>query len=281
MPQLANYPNVFIGSSTKALPVARAVGRELQDAALTSIWDAAFEPGTWLLGGILERARQSDFGIFVIHADDIVSIKGEDLHSVRDNVLFEAGVFMGTLGTERTILLWPQGREVGPRLRLPTDLEGLLRLDYKAAGKGKKPDVRRAVERLRKRIHSLGPALKTGYNELALLKQALYERDIGVKGAATESLRNVLQSGARARKRPWFATSPVASLMAALKERYRDSVVDSVYWWLILYGVITFDNIEQWTSGEWHYKDSVQFATLTPRGVVLLNDLRTSAMAKD
>jgi hypothetical protein len=47
-----------------------------------------------------------------------------------------------------------------------------------------------------------------------------------------------------------------------------------VYWWLILYGVITFDNVEEWTSGEWKYTDSVEYAVFTERGIALLNELR-------
>jgi hypothetical protein len=33
------------------------------------------DAGTWLLGGILNRAQQSDFGIFVIREDDTTRIK--------------------------------------------------------------------------------------------------------------------------------------------------------------------------------------------------------------
>jgi hypothetical protein len=38
--------------------------------------------------------------------------------------------------------------------------------------------------------------------------------------------------------------------------------------------VITFNNIEDWTSGEWDYEDSMEYAEFTERGTVLLNELR-------
>src|SRR5687768_3558954 len=108
MERQSSRPSVFVGSSTPALKVARAVRDGLSEVADVVLWDSAFDSGTWLLGGILNRAQQSDFGLFVVSEDDITHIKGTKYTSVRDNVLFEAGIFMGTLGPRRTILLWPE-----------------------------------------------------------------------------------------------------------------------------------------------------------------------------
>jgi len=84
----------------------------------------------------------------------------------------------------------------------------------------------------------------------------------------------IIQHAARSRKRQWFSVTSVETLMSALKVRHKHDVVDTLYWWLILYGVITFDNVEEWTSGEWDYEDSVEYAIFTERGIVLLNELR-------
>src|SRR5258708_6639103 len=117
-------PTIFVGSSTPALPIAREISRGLSDIADVDLWETAFDQEAWLLGGILKKAQQSDFGVFVIREDDKLEIKTAGTRikykSVRDNVLFEAGVFMGALGPDRTILLWPSGRESEP-LRLPSD----------------------------------------------------------------------------------------------------------------------------------------------------------------
>lgn len=111
--------------------IAKEIRRRLSSVADVLLWDNAFDAGTWLLGGILNRAQQSDFGIFVIREDDTARIKCTKYTTVRD------------------------------------------------------------------------------------------------------------------------------TLISALEQHYKRAVVDTVYWWLILYGVITFDNIEEWTSGDWDYEDSV------------------------
>lgn len=272
MGRLTSRPTIFVGSSTPALAIAKEIRRGLSDVADVLLWDNAFDAGTWLLGGILGRAQQSDFGIFVIREDDTADIKGTKYTTVRDNVLFEAGVFMGTLGPDRTILLWPSARA---RLRLPTDLEGLIRETYTPSQSPQtKTDIKSALVSIRRRVESLGPALRSGYNEIAALKQALHERDVDFNDGTCEGLLEIVQHAARSRKRQWFSVTSVETLISALKERYKHDVVDTVYWWLILYGVITFNNVEEWTSGEWDYKDSVEYAIFTERGIVLLNELR-------
>ncbi len=275
-PRSTSRPNVFIGSSTPALPIARALKRGLSEVADVSVWDTAFDAGTWLLGGILDRARVSDFGIFVIRPDDTVRIGSTGYSTVRDNVLFEAGIFMGALGPQRTILLWPTSQR-SQRLRLPTDLEGLLRETYTPSRSDEDaPNLRQPVARIRERVVSMGRALRTGYNEIFALAQALEERDIQFSNTAVESLREIVQRAARARRRPWYPVTNVSQLTEAMEEHYDEAAVDLVFWWLVIYGVITFDNVDQWTSdGSWSYRDSLQYALFTERGVVLLNELKT------
>jgi hypothetical protein len=108
------------------------------------------------------------------------------------------------------------------------------------------------------------------------LKQTLEERDIEFKDGTAESLKEIVQRGARRRKRPWFSATSVEILTSGIGEQYADSVVDLVFWWLVVYGVITFDNIDQWTDDEWAYEDSQKYAIFTERGVVLLNELKTA-----
>jgi hypothetical protein len=275
--RVTSRPTVFVGSSTPALAIAKEIKRGLSSVADVVVWDTAFDTGTWLLGGILNRAQQSDFGVFVIRDDDTVRIGRTKYITVRDNVLFEAGVFMGALGPERTILLWPSIHG-SRKLRLPPDLEGLLRENYVPPRSGrKKPELRSALSSMRRRIESLGPALRSGYNEIAALKQALHERDVDFKGGGCEALADIVRRAARHRRRPWFSATRVETFTKALEQHYESEVVDTSYWWLILYGVITFDNIDDWTDGEWHYKKSIDYAVFTHRGVVLLNEFRTAS----
>ena len=276
MSHTISRPTVFVGSSTPALSVAKELDHGLSTIADVVLWNTAFDAGTWLLGGILNRAQQSDFGVFVIHGDDTATVKGTNYTAVRDNVLFEAGVFMGALGPERTILLWPDGHG-SETLRLPTDLEGLLRETYTPGRSHQvKPDVQSALASIRRRVESMGPALRSGYNEIARLKQALWQRDIELEGDTCEALGDIVERAARRRLRPWFPVTSVEMLTSAIAIDYEHEIVDLVFWWLIVYGVITFDNVEQWSDGgEWDYESSEKFAVFTERGVVLLNELRT------
>lgn len=269
-------PIVFIGSSTPALKIAKTIGIALNDVAEAKVWDSAFDEDSWLLGGILDKAQQVDFAVFIIHPDDITEIGDNKFHSVRDNVLFEAGIFMGALGVDRTVLLWPEQGKSLP-LRLPSDLAGLLRVPYSPATKGRALRVAHAVGKLQAKISLMGPALRSGYNEIAALKQMLVEQDVEYVDDTSDPLSVLLQKAAARRNRPWFTSTRVEVLTSALEKDNDRSVVDIVYWWLVIYGVVTFNNIEQWTGNSWKYTSSVEFAQFTARGTVLLNEFRASA----
>ncbi len=74
----------------------------------------------------MKNAESVDFAIFVLTPDDTGIIRGENKNIARDNVLFELGLFIGTLGKERCFIIKPRDIE----LYLPTDLLGLTSADY-------------------------------------------------------------------------------------------------------------------------------------------------------
>lgn len=99
-------PKVFIGSSVRSLPIARAIqaNLEAQDApAEATVWDQGiFEPNVHTLTSLLTTLPHFGFAVFVFSPDDIAQIRGEVELVVRDNVVFEYGLATGILGQQRT-----------------------------------------------------------------------------------------------------------------------------------------------------------------------------------
>ena len=121
-------PRLFVGSSVEGLDVAFAVQSNLDHDADVTVWDqGVFEPSTYALEAILNALDDADFGAFVFTPDDVVTMRGEAKRAVRDNVLFELGVFIGRLGRDRSVVVVPRGVE---DFHLPTDLLGLTPLRY-------------------------------------------------------------------------------------------------------------------------------------------------------
>jgi hypothetical protein len=266
MPVADNKPTVFIGSSRAAMPYANRVRRGLARSTKAKVWSSAFQPGQWTLQVILDHASRSDFGVFVLAPDDAAVIKGTRQSTVRDNVLFESGVFMGKLGPRRTFLLWPA--EVAEGLRLPSDLEGLTLVTYDP-----KNLDQAHIAVMRNAIRAMGPALKSGYDEIAGLQRQLETRIVDLDDDPSESLMQIL--GPIAARRGWSSKTSVKTLMTTVEKSYHDDIVDEVFWWLVVYGVVTFKGIERWSEGDWHWSDSMPHAMFTERGVVLLNHLRS------
>lgn len=115
-------PRAFIGSSVEGLGVAYAVQQNLVHQAETTVWDQGiFNLSSTTIESLTNVLNQVDFGIFVFSPDDIVNIRGETSASVRDNVLFEMGLFIGKLGRDRVFFLVPSHSDI----RIPTDLLGV------------------------------------------------------------------------------------------------------------------------------------------------------------
>ena len=75
---------------------------------------------------ILLILKPVPFSIFVFAPDDTVRLRGQEFRAVRDNVVFELGLFTGKNGRERTFIICPRNVD----LHLPTDLLGLTPVTY-------------------------------------------------------------------------------------------------------------------------------------------------------
>ncbi len=148
-------PRIFLGSSGKQAKLLQALTRGLGDVADVEPWTTTFNPGTTTLGRLVELTREVDFAAFVFAQDDWTSADpapadagGAGQASPRDNVVFEAGLFGGVLGMERTFILHANGA------KLPSDLLGLTCVRY---GDATTPaEVKAVNQKLRKAIEAIG-----------------------------------------------------------------------------------------------------------------------------
>ena len=123
-------PRLFIGSSIEGLKVARAIQENLEYDAETTIWNQGIFTATkQTLIDLLAQTRKTDFAVFAFTADDQVNIRGNNYSAVRDNLVFELGMFIGHLGLEKCFFVIPRGLA---NLHLPTDLIGAMPLDFES-----------------------------------------------------------------------------------------------------------------------------------------------------
>jgi hypothetical protein len=116
-------PTVFIGSSTEQLPTARALADSIRPFSRATVWnEAPFELNESIFGGLLKEVERTDFAVFVFEPDDVTQIRNVAARTIRDNVLFEFGLFKG-----RTF--WVSARE-GDGHHLPSDLVGITHLTF-------------------------------------------------------------------------------------------------------------------------------------------------------
>lgn len=147
-------PRIFLGSSGKQTKLLQALTRGLEEVAQVVPWTTSFNPGTTTLERLVELTREVDFAAFVFAQDDWTSKGGPTASpesgqaSPRDNVVYEAGLFGGTLGMRRTFILHANGA------KLPSDLLGLTCIRY---GESISAAEMRAVnQKLRKAIEETG-----------------------------------------------------------------------------------------------------------------------------
>jgi tetratricopeptide (TPR) repeat protein len=115
-------PRVFIGSSVEGLGIAYSIQQNLTFDADVTVWDqGVFELSKTTIESLLDILDKSDFGIFVFNKDDMIKMRQKNENVVRDNVLFEFGLFIGKLGRERVFFVIP----ARTNLHLPSDLLGI------------------------------------------------------------------------------------------------------------------------------------------------------------
>lgn len=150
-----SQPMLFIGSSAEGRSVVDAMRRVMRRWQLIPRpWtDGVFEASVTTIESLIEVSNEADFAALVLTADDARVARGKKGRVPRDNIVFELGLFMGSLGRERVFILKPMDVDI----QIPSDLLGVTWLEYRKDGPGSmEENLRPTCRRIRDRIKKLG-----------------------------------------------------------------------------------------------------------------------------
>ncbi|WP_350269333.1 nucleotide-binding protein [Brevibacterium sp. CBA3109] len=199
MGEMDDKPYLFIGSTKEGLDIAAALQLEAERFCLVERWDQrTFSASGITLQSLIDKAESSDFAVLVATPDDVTSSRGVEGASVRDNIIFEFGLFTGALGLDRTYLLAPGTP------KLPSDLQGLTRLSYaprsdgneRAAVTGAALDIKERVDAMGKRESGIRRVARDSSSaalqaEKSLLIRSALSQGWSVKSDSDTTLRLV------------------------------------------------------------------------------------------
>src|SRR5215470_7285769 len=115
-------PALFVGSSSEGQQIADAVQVVLDPVCEVELWtQGAFGLTQGTLESLIIASSRFDFAVLVLTADDLTVSRGAQKAAARDNVLFELGLFIGSLGRDRTFMLYDRTNPP----TLPSDLAGI------------------------------------------------------------------------------------------------------------------------------------------------------------
>jgi hypothetical protein len=172
-------PRIFLGSSGEQVELVQALTHGLGDIASVEPWTTSFHAGSSTLERLVELSHEVDFAAFVFARDDWTTSSKADRSgtepgqgSPRDNVVFEAGLFGGTLGMRRTFILHARDS------KLPSDLLGMTSIRYDDAATA--AEINAINEKLRDAIQNesrLSRVLEGHWWQLALTERSEREPD--------------------------------------------------------------------------------------------------------
>jgi hypothetical protein len=157
-------PTVFIGSSSEQIEIAREIKVLLRPELEAHVWDeGVFGLGNSYLEDLVQAVETYDFAVFVFAPDDLTTVRTKRQASVRDNVVFELGLFMGSLGRHRAFWVVPRGA-ASPKI--PSDLEGISRAEFDTTPAKRSQALASACKKLRVQARMLGRRTDSNYDEV-------------------------------------------------------------------------------------------------------------------
>lgn len=153
-------PSVFVGSSSEGLVIARAIQEQLSSDATVVTWDDddTFGLSESTIESLFRALDRYDFAIIVLTPDDVTVSRGLQQFAPRDNLLFEFGLFMASLGRDRTYAVLAFGSDV----KVPSDLNGVAFAVGKVDSSSDRilSGLGPACSKIRRRLDELGPKVK-------------------------------------------------------------------------------------------------------------------------
>ena len=143
---------IFVGSSSEGKRICDAIARQLSNEFEVVPWHISFLASHTTIDGLLSTFGSCAYGVFVLSADDAARVREVHVILPRDNVLFEAGMFMGMHGLRRTFLVTPSGIA---EFRLLSDIGGVTHLPYDHAATSEDIAVAPAVHQIRTAIERI------------------------------------------------------------------------------------------------------------------------------
>ena len=121
-------PKLFLRSLPEGLSIARTIQNILahDDILVTIFSDQIFKASRYAIDSFLEEAGQSDFCALILSNDGQVVNRGSLPSMRRDSIIFEIGLFMGTVGQNRIFLIMPEPLDIN----IPIEFLGLQVFEY-------------------------------------------------------------------------------------------------------------------------------------------------------
>jgi hypothetical protein len=143
---------IFIGSSSQALRYAQAVKDYfVEEQFRVELWTDITNPGEILISKLNKVISSCDYSIFLYAMDDVITSKSHEHYVVRDNVILELGISIGTLGLEKSYVI----REVTDKrkTKLQSDLGGVIYTTYTKPQRANLKTIKESVRKACREIH--------------------------------------------------------------------------------------------------------------------------------
>ena len=127
MQENENRVKVFIGSSAEGKEYAEMMQSQLEYDVLPTVWTQdIFHAGQSVFDSLFTVLDDFQIAVFIFTPDDKITIRDNEYDAVRDNLIYELGLFSGRLGKGRTFFVYPRSHAI----RIPSDLLGVTNISF-------------------------------------------------------------------------------------------------------------------------------------------------------